>query len=76
MFIALLSSNGSIATKYMSLNNKSFIIRPTVIDLNPIELNWYSFGSCNVVHDLSAKICVSSKTEYINDKVILILQRE
>ena len=41
-------------------------IRPTLIDLNPIELNHYPFmisldecnGSWNAVNDLSTKICV------------------
>ena len=41
--------------------------RPALIDLNPIELNCYSFmisldkcnGSCNATDDLSTKICAS-----------------
>ena len=39
--------------------------RPTLINLNPIEHNYYPFmvsldkcnGSCNAVDDLSTKIC-------------------
>ena len=46
----------------------------TLINLNPVELNYYSFminldkcgGSCNYVDDLSTKICFSSKTKDIN----------
>ena len=39
VLIALLSFIGSLATKYVSLNNEPCIIRPTLIDLNPVELN-------------------------------------
>ena len=49
----------------MSLNNKPCITIPTLIDLNPAELNYYPFmisldkcsGSCNAVDDLSTTIC-------------------
>ena len=45
------------------------MVRPTVTDLNPVELKYYPFmvsldkrsGGCNAVDDLSRKICVSSK---------------
>ena len=40
---ALLSFSGSLATKCMSLNNEPCVIRPNLIDLNPVELNYYSF---------------------------------
>ena len=44
------------------------MIRPTLIDLNPVELNFYQLmislhkfnGSCNVADDLSMKICIPS----------------
>ena len=47
------------------------MVRPTLIDLNPIELKYYPFmisldkctGSCNV---LSAKICVPKETKDMN----------
>ena len=47
------------------------MVRPTLIDLNPIELKYYQFmisldkctGSCNA---LSPKICVLKETKYIN----------
>ena len=53
------------------------MIRPTLIDLNPVELNYYPFmvnldkfsESCNSVDDLSTKICVLSKTKDINFNV-------
>ena len=65
VIIALLSFSGSLATKYVSLNNKPCINRPALMDLNPIELN-YPFmisldrynGSYNTLDYSSAGICV------------------
>ena len=44
------------------------------IQINPVELNYYPFmisldnynGNCNVVDDLSTKICVPSEIRYVN----------
>ena len=52
--------------------------RPSIIDLNPVELGNYSFmisldkctGSCNV---LSQQICVSKETNDINFKAFTML---
>ena len=41
--VALLTFTGSLATKCMSLNSEPYIVRSTVIDLNPDELNYYPF---------------------------------
>ena len=38
--IVLLVFSRSIATKYVSLNNEPCMIRSTLIDLNPVELNY------------------------------------
>ena len=70
MLIALLNFAGTLAAKCMSLNNKPHMIRPILMGLNPIEVNYYQFiikldkynESCNVVDDLSTKMRVSSKT--------------
>ena len=59
------------------------MIRPTLIDLNPAELNYYEFmvsldkcsGHCNAAADLSTKICVPSKTKVINIKVFNMIIR-
>ena len=56
MFISLLSFSESLATKRLSVNNEPYMIRPTLVDLNPVELKYYPFiisldkctGSCNV----------------------------
>ena len=62
VFIVLLSFSESLATKCVPLNDKPCMIRPTLKDLNPVELKCYPFmisldkcsGSCD---DLSPKIC-------------------
>ena len=53
------------------------MVRPTLINLNFIELTYYPFmisldkcnGSCNAVEDLSMQIYVPSETKDINIKV-------
>ena len=67
-FIALLSSSARVTdlTKCLFLNDEPCMVRPTIIDMNPVELKFYSFmvslnkciGSCNV---LSPKIYVQKK---------------
>ena len=77
VFVALLSFSWYLSTKCVLFNNEPCMIRPILIDLNPVELNYYPFmvsldkcsGRCNYVDDLSTKICDSSKTKYINVKV-------
>ena len=57
------------------------MVRPTLIDFNPVEFKYYPFmsnldkcsGSCNSVYDLSMRICVPSKTKYINVKVFNVI---
>ena len=69
IFIALLSFSRSLATKCVPLNNESCMTILTLMDLNPIELNYYpSMISldkcnriCNAADDLSAKTCVPSE---------------
>ena len=74
LFIILLSFNSSLAlqrTKYLFLNDEQCVVRPTLIDLNPVELKDFPFmislnkciGSCNV---LLPKIYVSKETKDIN----------
>ena len=80
VFISLSSFIGYLATKCVSLRNEPCMVRPTVIDLNPVELKYHPFmvsldkrsGSCNAVDDLSTKICVSSKRKYVNVKLLSI----
>ena len=61
LFIVLLSFNESLAIKCLFLNEQQYMVRPTIFDMNPVELKYYSFmislnkctGGCNV---LSTKI--------------------
>ena len=61
LFIALLSFSSSLATNCLLLNDELCMVEPTIIDMKPVELKYYSFmislskctGSCNV---LSPKI--------------------
>ena len=58
----------------------NFMVRPTIIDLNPVELKYYSFmislnkfrGNWNV---LSPKICVLKETKDIIIKAFNMLTR-
>ena len=64
MLIELLSFSSSLALKCLSLNNKPFKVRPTLIGFNPVDLKYYPFkissdkcsGSCNVL--MSYHYCV------------------
>ena len=42
VFITLFGFSGSLATKCESLNNEPCMIRPTLINLSIIELNYYT----------------------------------
>ena len=73
LFVVLLSFSESLATKCLFLNVEPQMVRPTIIDMNPLELKYYPFmvslnkctGSCNV---LSPKISVHKETKDINVK--------
>ena len=41
VFSALSSFSGPLATKYMSSSYEPCMARPTLIELNPIEFNYY-----------------------------------
>ena len=43
VFILLLSFSKSLATKCLSLNDEPCMVRPTLIDLNHVELKYYPF---------------------------------
>ena len=76
--IVLLSFSSSLVAKCVSLHDEPCMVRPTLIDLNPVEPKYYSFvisldkcnGRCNV---LSPKICVPKKTKYKNVKVFTLI---
>ena len=65
-------------TKCVLLCNQKCMIQPTLINLHPNEysqeFHYYPFaikiyrcvGSCNTLNDLSNKVCVPNRTEYLN----------
>ena len=50
------------------------MVSPTLIDLNPVELDYFAFmislnkwsGSCNAVDDIFTKICFLNKNDSVN----------
>ena len=70
--------NGSNHTKCQSLSNQKCMNQPTLINLHPNEysqeFHYYPFGvkldrcagSCNIVHDLSNKVCAPNKRKELN----------
>ena len=83
VFIVLLSFIESFVTKCVSINNYPSMTRPTLIDVNPIEFNYYSFMisldkcnlSCNFVYGLSMKVCAPSQIKDVNVKVFNAITR-
>ena len=76
--------SGSIKTKCLSLNNEPHMIRLTLTDLNPTELNYYQFlitadrynGSGNVVDDLPTKVYgLSKKKKGVNVKIFYLITK-
>ena len=80
VFIGFLSCSESLATKCLFLNDEPCMVRPTLIDMNPVEFKYYPFmirlnkctGSCNVS---SSKICVPKETKSINVKVFNMITK-
>ena len=69
VLIELLSFSSSLALKCLSLNNKPFKVRPTLIGFNPVDLKYYPFkissdkcsGSCNVLMSYQQKFMFRKK---------------
>ena len=74
MFIGLLSFSKSLASKFMSSNNKQSHARYILIELNPVNVTYYPFinfldkfnGNCNTLDKTSGRICVPNKTKDVN----------
>ena len=77
VFIILLSLNSSLTRdrpKCLFFNDEPCMVRPTLIDLNTVELRYYPFmisidkctAGCNI---LSPKICFLKETKDINVEV-------
>ena len=73
--------------KCILLSNKKWEVQPTLINLDPNEysqeLHYYPFAakldrcvaSCNILYDLSNKVCVPNKTEDLNLSVFNMIKR-
>ena len=69
VFITLLSFGRCLATKCVSLSNETCMAGPTLLLLNPIELNYYPFmisldrysGNCKVVDNYLQKYVFLAK---------------
>ena len=78
VFIIVLSFSESLASIVISLDNQQRMNQPILINLHCNEhsqgLRYYQFavsvdrsmGSCNVLNDLSNKVCIANKTEDLN----------
>ena len=70
--MALLSFSESLATKCVSLDNEPCMTKSTLVDLNHIELDYYSFimnldkcnGSCHVADNLYTMFQVKEKSRF------------
>ena len=79
VFFVLMIFSESSATKCLSLNDESCMVRSTLIDMNPLQFKYYWFmisldkcsGSCKF---LSSKICVPKKTKDINLKAFNMIK--
>ena len=60
VFIVLLSFRSPLDTKCLSSNDEPCMVRPSLIDFNPVELKYYTFM---VILD---KCSVSWDTKYIS----------
>ena len=71
------------ALKCASITNQEWRVRPEIININSSEPTFYSYsakvnkcsGSCNNIHDVYAKLCVSDVVKNINIKVFNITSR-
>ena len=82
-FMVLLSSLAHVAdvTKCLVLNDEPCLVRPFIIDMNPVKLKYYPCmislkkctGSCNV---LSPKMCVPKETKDINVKAFNMIKNK
>ena len=89
VFVVSLRFNESLAritkvserTKCLFLNDEPCMVRPNLIDLNPVELKYYPFmisldkiaGNCNV---LFPKICFPKERKDINVKVFNMISNK
>ena len=82
LVLLLLVFGGSLSTKRVSMNNKPCLVRPTIIDLNADEIDYYPcivsldrcYGIRNTVEDLFGTVWVLNKIEDINLKIFTMIK--
>ena len=82
LVVVLLGVSGSLATKCVSMNNQSCMVRPTLIYVNPDELYYYLFiislgrhgGRCNTAEDPFCTTFVPNKIEDVSLKVFNMIK--
>ena len=65
------------------MDNQNYMVRSTLIDLNPYELYYYSFffsisrcnGSLNTLEDPFDRISIPKKIEDRNEKLLNMIKR-
>ena len=76
-----MSFSKSLGTKWLFLNEKLCVVRPTLIDMNPVKLKYYQFmislnkytGSSTA---FSPKMCVPKEAKDINVKAFNIMRNK
>ena len=69
LVLVLLCFGGSLAIKFVFMNNQPCLVTSMLIDLNPDKLHYHPFiismsrcnGSCNTVKDPVGRICAPNK---------------
>ena len=67
---------------WKTISNETYFTKPMFIVLNPNELQYYPIlvkldryrGSCNTLDDLSDKLNVANKTEYVNVNIFNVIK--
>ena len=73
LFIVLLTFSEYLPTKCVSLKDKTCMIKPALIDLNPVDFKYYPFMVCckKIIVEFLAHVFLRIATVL---KVLLILQ--
>ena len=82
LVLVLLGFDGSLVTKYLYTNNQSCMIKPTLFELSPDKLHYYSFihnldrcdGNWNPAEDPFGRARVPNKIDYINLEVFNMIK--
>ena len=73
-----MSLSESLGKKCLSLNDELCMVRPTLIDLNPVDYPFIiSLSKCSgSFNSLSPKICISKESKYIKVKAYNMITKK